>query len=215
MKNIIEIYKEYKIMPILVMHQVRVAAVAIQISKSLNDKKINEDSILKACLLHDMGNIIKFDLDHFSDWNKPEGTEYWQKIKNEYIEKYGKNEHKATLLIGKEIGISSRILELIDSIDSSVAKNIVEGDDFEKKICMYADNRVSPHGIVSAEEHSLDAKERYKNHPNVFNEESRVSFMKNLFIIEKQIFSNSNIKPEEINDESIKNYLEELKNYNF
>ena len=37
--------------------------------------------------------------------------------------------------------------------------------------------------------------------------------MKNLTEIEKQIFSHLNIKPEEINDESIKNYLEKLQDF--
>ena len=122
MKNILEIYKEYKIMPILMIHQIRVAAVSMQICESLNDKDIDQESVVKACLLHDMGNIIKFDLNHFPEENEPDGIEYWQKVKDEYIFKYGRNEHEATLLIGEEIGISSRILELIDCIDSSVAK---------------------------------------------------------------------------------------------
>ena len=38
MKKITEIYKEYKIMPNLQMHQYRVAAVAMQICESLNIK---------------------------------------------------------------------------------------------------------------------------------------------------------------------------------
>jgi len=78
---------------------------------------------------------------------------------------------------------------------------------------MYADNRVTPYGVVSAEEHSLDAQKRYRSHPHAFNEEGRSFFNKNLFEIENQIFSHLKIKPEDINDVSIKNYLEQFKGF--
>jgi hypothetical protein len=212
MKNIIDIYKEYKIMPNLVMHQIRVAAVAMQICESL-DIEIDKESIVKACLLHDMGNIIKFKLDHFPEWSDPEGIDYWAKVKEEYILKYGNNEHQSSHTIAQELGVASYIIDLINCIDSSIIKNIDMGNDLNQKICMYSDNRVSPYGIVSIEEHSLDAKERYKNHPHAFIEEKRLIFMGNLYSIEKQIFSHTKIKPEDINDESVKNYLEKLKDY--
>lgn len=212
MKNIIEIYKEYRIMPNLVMHQIRVAAVAMQIIESL-DIEVDKENIVKACLLHDMGNIIKFQLDFFPEWNKPEGTEYWKIIKSEYVSKYGLNEHSASVAIALELGVTSHICDLINCIDSSVTEKIMAEDDFEKKICAYADNRVNPYGVVSAEEHSLNALERYKSHPQAFTEEARLSFMENLYSIEKQIFSHTSIKPEDINDESIKDYLEKLKEY--
>lgn len=212
MKNIIEIYKEYKIMPFLMKHQMRVASVAMQICESL-DMKIEEENVVKACLLHDMGNIIKFNLNNFPEQNEPEGIEYWQKVKDEYIEKYGKNEHKATIQIGEELGVSQRILELINCVDSSTIEILAMDDDFNKKICMYADGRVTPHGVVSIEERSREAKERYKDHPNTFDEENRLHFNKNLNLIENQIFSHSNIKPEDINDESVKKYLEKLQDF--
>ena len=66
MKNITDIYEKYKIMPLLAMHQIRVAAVAMMICDSLS-VPIDKDSVIKACLLHDIGNIIKFDLNHFPE----------------------------------------------------------------------------------------------------------------------------------------------------
>ena len=202
MKNIIDIYKEYKIMPNLVMHQIRVAAVAMQICEALTIN-IDKESIIKACLLHDMANIIKFNLEYFPELNKPEGIDFWKKVKNDYILKYGNNEHDASLLVACELGVSNQIYELIYCIDSSSVETIAREGDFSKKICMYADNRVTPHGVVSIEERSLEAKERYKDHPHAFNEEIRTFFMDNMFSIERQLFSKINIKPEDINDESI------------
>ncbi len=197
-------------MPNLVMHQVRVAAVAMQICENLS-LNIDKESIIKACLLHDMANIIKFNLNYFPEHNKPEGIEYWQGIKNEYILKYGNDEHQASLLIARELGVSEQIYNLIYCIDSSSVEMIAKENDFSQKVCMYADNRVTPFGIVSIEERSLEAKERYKDHPHSFDEERRSFFMENMFLIEKQIFSGLNIKPENINDESIVDYIEKLK----
>lgn len=198
-------------MPMLVMHQMRVAGVAMQICESF-DIEIDKESIVKACLLHDMGNIIKFKLDQKPEWNEPLGTKYWQGVKDDFTLKYGNDEHHASLEIAKELGVSTCIYDLINCIDASVAEKIVTEDDFHKKICTYVDNRVSPYGVVSSEEHSLDAKKRYEDHPHAFNEESRLYFIKNLYLIEKQIFSHCKVKPEDINDESIKKYLEKLQN---
>lgn len=210
MNKITDIYVEKKIMPLLQIHQLRTAAVALYICENLNID-IDQESTVKACLLHDMGNIIKFKLDNFPEWNKPEGTEYWENVKYDYILKYGNDEHQASLKIAQEIGVSKYIHNLINCVDSASIEIINMESDFCQKICIYADNRVSPHGVVSAEEHSLDAKERYKNHPHAFSEERRLFFNENLFSIEKQIFSHTKIKPEDINNESISTHLDKVK----
>lgn len=157
-----------------------------------------------------MGNIIKFNLNYFSEDNEPEGQEYWEKVKYDFIIKYGNDEHKASALIAKELGLSDRILELVNCVDSGSIELVRMNDDFSQKICIYADNRVTPYGITSIEERSLEAKERYKDHSHAFDEERREFFMENIKEMEKQIFSHTKIKPEDINDESIKNYLEKL-----
>lgn len=199
-------------MPNLQMHQYRVAAVAMQICESL-DIDINKENIITACLLHDMGNIIKFNLNHFPEFNQPEGLEYWQKVKDDYILKYGKNEHEASMKIARELNVNSDILYLIESVDSSFVEILANSNDLERKICMYSDGRVTPHGIVSIKERSEEAKERYKNHEYIFNEENVLFFNKNLTLMEEKIFSHSKIKKEDINDESVIPYLEKLKNF--
>lgn len=211
MKNITDIYEKYKIMPLLAMHQIRVAAVAMMICDSLS-VLLDKDSIIKACLIHDIGNIIKFDLNHFPEHNEPQGIEYWEQVKNEYINKYGNDEHVASVKIAKELHVSQFIIELVTSVNSSFIIEIKNGDDLAKKICNYADNRVTPHGVTSIKERNLEAKERYKNHIRSFDDESNNLFIFNMEMIEKQIFYLSNIKPEDINDESVSEYIEKVKN---
>jgi hypothetical protein len=199
-------------MPILQLHQYRVAAAAKQVCESL-DISVDTQSIVAACLLHDMGNIIKFQLNYFPEANEPEGIEYWQKIQEEYFAKYGTDEHHATLEILKELNVSSYVYDLVYNIDSVRVEDIASGDDFGKKICIYFDNRVTPHGIVTVDERTREAKERYKTHPHAFDEEKRALFVKNIFDIENHIFSHSSIKPEDITDESVKDIIEELKSF--
>lgn len=209
--NILDIYKNYKIMPNLQLHQLRVASVAWQICDSLFIE-IDTESIIIACLLHDMGNIIKFDLNHFPEYNKPEGLDYWQKVKNEYITKYGHDEHIASVKIAEELNLPKKVLNLIRKIDPHIISEIRDSDDLVEKICNYADQRVTPFEIVSVIERNNEAMERYKNHPHSFSEEHSNFFLNNMNDIENQIFSNSKIKSENINNKSILVYLENLKN---
>jgi hypothetical protein len=211
MKNITDIYSEYKIMPMLSIHQIRVAAVANMICDSLS-VPIDKDNIIKACLLHDIANIIKFDL-NFPIQNEPTEINYWQQVKDEYIIKYGKNEHEASVKIAKELGLSNRVVELIASVDSAfiVDGSIKNNNDFGKKICSYADGRVTPHNVASIKDRNEEARKRYENHPHSFSEESRHLFISGMEDIEKEIFSHANIKPEDINDDSIQSYIDKLK----
>jgi hypothetical protein len=212
MKKIEDIYKEYKVMPILALHQLRVAAVAMQICDSLS-VKLDTDSIIKACLLHDIANIIKFDLTYFPHAVEPEGIDYWQSVKAECIEKYGKSEHVASAKIVKDLGQSAYVSRLVDMIEPEFVKEINSGNDLGEKIGVYADNRVTPHGVVSLSERLVEVKKRYEKHPHSFNDETHESYKKDIKEIENQIFSYSKIKPNDINDKSIEIYLEKLKNY--
>lgn len=199
-------------MPNLRLHQLRVAAVASLILDSLSIE-INKKDIISACLLHDMGNIIKFRLDYFPDFNQPEGMQYWQSVQNDYISKYGKDEHLATVLIAKELSVNTDVVSLIDSVEPSLIEQNRLTTDFGKKISIYADNRVSPHQIVSIAERNREALNRYKDHPHSFNEESRVYFSHHLEEIERQIFALSSLRPLQITDETVETRVELLKSF--
>lgn len=90
-------------MPALMMHQVRVAGVAAYISDHIQGVSIDHDDIVTACLLHDMGNILKFDLHRFPAFLEPKGFVYWQQVQDDYRRMYGNDEHEATVKIVKEV----------------------------------------------------------------------------------------------------------------
>lgn len=213
MKNILEIYKEYKMMPNLAEHQLRVAGVAMQICDALDeDMEIDRDAILKACLLHDMGNIIKFKLDYFPEFLLPEGLEYWQEVKNEYIEKYGNDEHKAAIDIARNLGMSKEVISYIDAIDFQNWCNVYHKGIFSEEICVYADTRVSPHCVVSQKERLEEGEKRYKGMYTELDDK-RKTLQVCANNIEKKIFSKCDIDPEDITNESIILYIEKLKKF--
>ena len=59
--TISQIYNKYSIPINLKKHMLRVAAVGKIICDNTKDIKINKNLIIKTLLLHDIGNILKFD----------------------------------------------------------------------------------------------------------------------------------------------------------
>ena len=212
MKTISEIYEEYKIMPTLREHMLRVAGVASLICDNFTEP-LNKEEIISACLLHDMGNIIKFNLEYFPEFNKPEGLEYWQNVQNEYIEKYGEREHEATLKIIRELGIPKKIVTLASEDQFSLLCQHQNSGDMGMKIVHYADARVSPHKVVSYDERMGEAKERYKDHKYSFQGDEHFRLVACGKEIEKQIFAKCKIKPEDINDDTVNPLILKLKDF--
>ena len=211
-RKISEIYAEYKIMPNLQEHMLRVAAVASLICDNFNEPLPKED-IITACLLHDMGNIIKSNLEYFPKFLEPEGLEYWQNVKREHANKYGFDEHKATAIIAGSIGLSNDIIKIIDNFGFSNATKNELGKLFSHKICNYSDERVGPYGVMPMEGRILEGQKRYAGTKHSIASGNFESLTKSLRNIEKQIFSRCKIKPEDITDETIQPLLSELREF--
>ncbi|MCU0660218.1 MAG: HD domain-containing protein [Candidatus Pacebacteria bacterium] len=210
MSRIEEIYETYDIMPTLREHMYRVAAVASVICDSLSLSSKEKQEIVIACLLHDMGNLIKFRLGDLPQLLAPKGLIYWQSIQEVWKQKYGTDEHLATRKIAEELGVSDRILMLVDSIGFPNGKrNLLEAD-ISKMIAGYADMRVSPYGVRPLLDRLDDLQKRYKDKSN--NEkESQQELIIAFTGIEKYIFANASISPEMITEEAITVLLPELK----
>lgn len=99
--NIIEIYNKYHLPENLQMHMLRVAACSNLIMDNWNGKEIDKEGIIRVCLLHDMGNMVKIPEDFSND-------EEFIKIRRKYFEKYGTNDHEINLEIGQVEGLSKK-----------------------------------------------------------------------------------------------------------
>lgn len=215
MKQIGEVYATYKIPPHLQEHMLRVAAVANLICDQVKGDKgaVNTHQVVSVCLLHDMGNIIKFKLTYFPDLIPPDQIPYWQSVKDEYIQKYGPNEHDATYAICEELGLSTLrpFLERVGFSNTCVAAGC---DSFEQKICTYADMRIGPRGVLSIDERTRDGQARFKDRGGKDEKsffDARVACLQDL---EKQICSRTDISPEAITSEAIEPYIQKLKTFN-
>ncbi len=205
MRNILDIYKEYKLPENLQLHQLRVASVAKVLAESYKKESLPIDVIVKACLLHDMANIVKFDLEHFPDFIKNDEISYWSDVKNEFIKKYGSNENEATLSIVSELGLRTPLVEdiirHIDFSDSKVEENI------SVAISHYADMRVGPYGVLSLKERLF--KDWATRTPD--KKDIAEILYERFTIFEDSFFKDIDLKPEEITDELIAPIIEELK----
>ena len=206
--KIIEIYKKYHLPENLQMHMLRVAACSNLIIDNWNGEEIETESIIRVSLLHDMGNMVKIPEDFSND-------EEFIKIRKEYFDKYGTNDHEINLEIGKREGLTEKEIDILDGKRSRKNEETLASNSYERKICAYCDQRVAPDGVVRIRERLEDAKIRYKDKPlSVWsNEEKANHLIECSLCIEKQIMKYCKLNPEDINDDSIKTYIEKLKNY--
>ena len=205
--KILQIYNKYHLPANLQMHMLRVAACSNLIIDNWTGPDIDKQAIIRVCLLHDMGNIVKIPEDFSKD-------EEFIKIRKKYFDKYGTNDHEINLEIGKQEGLTEQELTILDGKRSRKNEETLKSNSYERKICAYCDQRVAPDGVTGIKERLEDAKVRYKNKPlSVWSNEEKANHLIECSLgIEKQIMEHCKLNPEDINDESIKEYIEKLKN---
>lgn len=218
----ISIYQNYALPQVLQNHMLRVAAVGKWIIDHWNDPEIilNENLILEALLLHDIGNIVKGADENFKalfpDTYTMESFDYWINVRKWVYEHYGKTDLEATKNIVEEIGVSSEILDLIERKQFVNNELTLRSADFAIKICAYADQRVSPEGIMSLIGRLNEAKKRYQGVKGAsVNSPNYKSLFSCAMKIEEQIFKHIDGTPDMITDASIEGYMVKLKNHEF
>lgn len=204
-----EVYQKYQILPSLQQHMYRVAGVASLIAENYRHP-VNTRSLLTACLLHDMGNIIKFDMTLHPDLFEPEGIDHWIKVKELFINRFGNDEHVATLEIAKEIGVSLGTLEIISSIGFSKAVNLVgKKDRSEEKIACYSDHRVGIFGVLPLSDRMEEGRKRFRRNKNLGDSYKKEHYEKfevlaeGMKSLEIEIFNHTKISKEYIQDQTV------------
>lgn len=212
--KIAEIYKKYQIPPNLQEHMYRVAVLANLILKHWNGSEVNNGIVKQACLLHDMGNIIKFDFDNFPELLGEEikNLNYWIQVKDSMVKRYGTDEDIATVQICNEIGIKDKVMFLVENWGFKNFIKIAESDNWEWKIAVYSDHRISPHGITSLKENLKSKQERYKiNRPNASHISGKANLLYNSALeIEKDIQKNLTIPLDSFSMQQITTLIDEM-----
>lgn len=208
--KIIEIYQKYKINQGLQEHMIRVAAVAQMICENATEE-VDTKNVITACLVHDLGNLIKAQMDTLPELFEPEGVEYWENIQKEMIALYGNDVHAATMHMVNDINLNEQAHFYFGSIGNEPTAQVQAEDYIGAKIANYSDMRVGLTGVLSLSERMDDIRNRYVGRQmndfklEVINEREHL-----LIEIEKYIFSRSNIQPEDITDESTSAIQKEL-----
>lgn len=206
--NILDIYNKYHLPENLQMHMLRVASCSNLILDNWTGMEIDKKSIIRASLLHDMGNMAKISDDEIEN-------DEFRKIRKEYIDKYGRNSHKINLIIAKEEGLKDYEVDIIDRKSSKRSEETLNSERYDVKILLYADQRVAPYGVTSLKERLEEVKKRYKTiSSSVWSNEEKANHLIECSLgIEKQLMANCNISPKDINDKSIEKYIIKLREY--
>lgn len=203
LQNIEEIYNKYKIPKNLRNHMLMAAKAGKFIVNNWNGPKINKDNIIISLLLHDLGNIVKFDLETETGLkiigDEIKRLDELKQTKKEFIEKYGSDDHIATNKILDELNVNQRIKKIIKKHVFNNNEDTLKSKDWEVKIAAYCDQRIGPYNIMSLDDRFKELKERYakRDSKNVNNPKLEL-FIDCAFKIEQQIFENVKIKPEDI-----------------
>lgn len=161
-----DLYALYDIMPQLITHQLRVAYVGKIVAENWQHT-CDPEFITQLCLVHDLGNIVKFDLTDGVDrtlFGEIDNLAHWQEIQKKYWSLYGKNAHDATIGILHDSGLT-RFIHPIEEEEklyfSEPDAQTLLSTDPSVVILMYADCRVTPAGITSYRTRIDDLRARY------------------------------------------------------
>lgn len=206
--NIIEIYRKYNIPENLQLHMLRVAACGNLILDNWIGDKIDKDSLIRILLLHDMGNIVKITPDQNSN-------PIFLAFREEWIRKYGNDDHVITEEICRIEGLTEEEIKIMN--DKIFMKNdrTAKSNSYITKIASYCDQRVAPNGVSSLQERMEEGKIRYQNRPGTSFNNPRTDEMINSAIqIENQIMKYCKLEKNQINDETIEEYITKLREFN-
>lgn len=205
--KISEIYKKFGVSPNLQEHMERVFGVVSLIEKHWKDDEIVDWELTKKmALVHDIGNVVKFDFINHPEFlgDEQKNIEHWKKVQSDIIAKYGSDDNEATKRMLTELGIDSKVVEdvynkrFINSVYTS------RSDNMSLKILYYGDLRALPLGIGTLEERIDEIRKRYANYASRSDFEDLATACRK---IEREIQGKVDFSVNEINNESVNQEL--------
>lgn len=210
-----DIYEKYQIPPHLQLHMLRVAWVCKLICEHRTGEALPVHDIITVWLTHDLGNILKFDMDMYPEVREPEWVKYRKWVK-ESFKQYWTDEYEATKKLASLCKMSASGLALLEMFDEYNDWKLANTESIALRICDYADARVTGGGVTTLHERITTLQKRnMKNHWR--SEEKAAKIAANRIAtsedMEKKISENSTLSPEDISDETVNPLLEDLRKY--
>jgi hypothetical protein len=187
----------------------KVAAVAKIICDNL-EISADKETIIKTMLLHDMGNILRFNLENTSLFDKKDlpNINKFKTAQQNFKEKYHHDADEATLEIIKELTSNKKILNLCANSHGEHIKAILNKKEWEKKISYYSDMRIGPFGVLSVNERFDDLIARNPNDKKVLEQ-----YKQECLEIEKQLIKICKIDIKKISNKLLEPEIKSLKTY--
>lgn len=167
------------------------------------------EDIVAALLVHDLGNIVKFDFTDSSMWRgyTSEEVRRWLGVRERVAANYNStDDHMVTQRMVSEIGANGRVLFLVSGMLLENIRRVIDSDDFALKICAYSDQRVAPWGVVTLDERFLDLRRRYAGRPGRLTLDNGSREMAGE--LERQVLGAANMAPGDIVDDRLIPYME-------
>ena len=197
-----EIYQRFSVPQNLKEHMFRVFGVVSVIGKNWTGESLDWNLLKKLTLLHDLGNIVKFNLN--------EEALYLKDTQKMMIDKYGADDHEATGKMVKELGFDDEAVDTIQSKSFGNSVAIAKSQNNLLKILYYADMRVLPNGVGALEDRLSDVRSRMPKYTSRPDFEDLVSASRD---IETQIQKNVSVQLSTINSETITPSISEASTY--
>ena len=195
-----DIYRKFYCTHNLQVHMIRTAKIAKLICQNLGPVKVDLERLMRACLVHDIGNTVKFDFDKYPDMigGDTGEIEYLRKKQKELIAKYSRDDHEATKKMLQEVGFDQSFIKIVLNKTYTNATRIKEGEDWFLKILLYSDQRSGPFGVLPLKDRLDEA------HKRLIKYRDRHDLYDAALEIEKQIQANVEFDLNTIGDETIK-----------
>jgi len=204
-----EVYRQFGTPKNLQQHMLTVTGLICSIQEHWAGEQIHWNHLIIAGLLHDLGNVIKFDLDKFPTLLGDElpKIDYWRDEQKRLIEKYSNDDHVATGKMLDELGIDDEVKEAIQTKSFGNIRQTAKSEDWLPKILQYCDLRTAPSGLMTLDERAGDLKERYDKYANRSDFSEMIEAAKS---IENEIAQSVDMKLEAIITGGTEKYKEKL-----
>lgn len=211
------IYHHYQIPDNLQQHMLQAAAVG-KITAGAWQADINLQLIVESLLVHDLGNIVKFDLEakNYQLDEHERGLQFWRQVQTTFQQRYGLRADRANVKVVKELNFSPEIIKLLEKHDFAAIPLALENDEFELQITLYADLRLTPEGLASMSDRINDLRQRYQSvDPKWRDEKSYQQRRQDCLRLEQSINSQTTIDVTQLQSKQVDSTAEKLRSFQF